>query len=68
MDEALMTTYRFRWLNEKGHAPKCMQIECASDRHAIGVAAHQTGDHEVVEVWDGSWLVCRWLAHRATTA
>ncbi|HET6308848.1 MAG TPA: hypothetical protein VFG12_16780 [Rhodopila sp.] len=64
-----MTTYRFRWLNEKGDAPKSMQIECATDRHAIGVAQRQTGDHELIEVWDGSWLVCRWLkAHRVATA
>jgi hypothetical protein len=69
MGEALMTTYRFRWLNEKGHAPKSMQIECANDHQAIGVAARQTGDHEVIEVWDGSWLVCRWLkCHKALTA
>jgi hypothetical protein len=64
-----MTTYRFRWLNEKGDAPKSMQIECATDLQAIGVAERQTGDYEVIEVWDGFWLVCRWLkAHRAATA
>jgi hypothetical protein len=67
--EALMTTYRFRWLNEKGDARKSMQIECMTDLHAIGLAAREAGDHEVLEVWDGSWLVCRWLrAHRSAAA
>ncbi len=56
---ALMTTYRFRWLNAKGDAPESMQIECATDLHAIEVAERQTGDHEVIEVWDGCWLICR---------
>jgi hypothetical protein len=55
-----VTSYRFRWLNERGEAPESMQIECATDLHAIGAAKRQTGDHEVVEVWDGCWLICRY--------
>lgn len=63
-----MTTYRFRWLNEKGDAPKSMQIECATDLQAIAVAESQTGDYEVIEVWDEFWLVCRWLKARRSVA
>jgi hypothetical protein len=45
-----------------------MQIDCATDRQAIEVAERQTGDHEVIEVWDRCWLVCRWFAHRTAAA
>jgi hypothetical protein len=56
---ALMTTYRFVWRDNKGNAPKSAQIECLTDQQAIDIAAHQTGDYETVEVWDGGRPVCR---------
>ena len=55
----LMTTYRLLWLDENGHASKSKQIECATDRQAIEVAEHQTGDYVMIEVWDGPRPVCR---------
>jgi hypothetical protein len=54
-----MTTYRFVWRDNKGNAPKSAQIECLTDQQAIDIAAHQTGDYETVEVWDGGRPVCR---------
>jgi hypothetical protein len=54
-----MPTYRFLWLNERGNAPKSMQIDCLTDCQAIEIAEHQTGDYEVIEVWEGSRPVCR---------
>jgi len=54
-----MTTYRLLWLDEKGNARKSGQIECATDRQAIDIAAHQTGAYRAVEVWDGARPVCR---------
>jgi hypothetical protein len=56
---ALMTTYRFVWRDNKGNAPKSAQIECLTDQQAIDIAAHQTGDYETIEVWDGGRPVCR---------
>jgi hypothetical protein len=61
-----MTTYQFRWLNEKGDAPTSMKLECATALQAIGVAERQTGDHELIEVWDGVWLVCRYSNRNKT--
>ena len=54
-----MTTYRVLWLDEKQNSPKSKQIECLTDREAIDIAEHQTGKYEVIEVWNGSRLVCR---------
>jgi hypothetical protein len=54
-----MAIYRLLWLDEKGSTPKSMQIECLTDRQAIEIAEHQTGDYEVIEVWEGSRAVCR---------
>jgi hypothetical protein len=54
-----MTTYRFLWLDEKGHLPKSMQIECGTDHQAIDIAQHQTGNYVVIEVWGGPRSVGR---------
>jgi hypothetical protein len=39
--------------------PRSAQIECLTDQQAIDIAAHQTGDYETIEVWDGGRPVCR---------
>jgi hypothetical protein len=59
VEGTLMTTYRFLWLDERGYASKSMQIECVTDRQAIDIAEHQTGDYEMIEVWNGPRPVCR---------
>jgi hypothetical protein len=48
-----MTTYRLLWLDEKGNTPKSAQVECRTDRQAIDIAEHQTGDYDAIEVWEG---------------
>ena len=53
-----MTTYRLLWLDENRNIPKSAQIECQTDRQAIDIAEHQTGDYDVIEVWEGSRLIC----------
>jgi hypothetical protein len=52
-----MTTYRLLWLDKKGTIPKSAQIECQTNRQAIEIAEHQTGDYDVIEVWEGSRLI-----------
>jgi hypothetical protein len=54
-----MTIYRLVWLDNKGNVPKSAQIECRTDREAIGVAERQTGEYEVIDIWEGSRPVCR---------
>jgi hypothetical protein len=54
-----MTTYRLLWLDRDRHALKSKQIECVTDRQAIDIAGQQTGDYEMIEVWDGTRPVCR---------
>jgi hypothetical protein len=53
MWEDAMTAYRLLWRDENGNALKSMQIECSSDRQAIEIAEHQTGDYAEIEIWDG---------------
>jgi hypothetical protein len=52
-----MKTYRFFCLDEKGRARKCVNVECATDEQAIGIAGRQTGLNEGIEIWDGRRLV-----------
>ena len=53
-----MTTYRLLWLDKKGNTPKSAQLECHTDRQAIEIAEHQTGDYGSIEVWEGSRFIC----------
>jgi hypothetical protein len=54
-----MTIYQLIWLDESGYAPKSMQVERATDREVIDFAEHQTGQWDVIEIWDGNRAVCR---------
>jgi hypothetical protein len=54
-----MITYRFVWLDEKGHPPKSTHIECATATQAIEIAQYQTGDYAAIEIWNGGQRICR---------
>jgi hypothetical protein len=62
-----MTTYRLLWLDRDGHALKSKQIECVTDRQVVDIAGQQTGNYEMIEVWDGTRAVCRCANPDAST-
>lgn len=53
-----MTLYRLIWLDQTKNVVKSEEIECATDRVAINVAAHEIGGCLAVEIWHGKRPVC----------